>query len=99
MTLREIWNRMTFRGRRARLERDLSREMEAHLDLLARDFEAAGLAPAEARAAAHRRLGNTTSFREGSREFWGFPAVETVMQDVRYALRGLRRARRALPPR
>jgi predicted permease len=92
VTLREIWRRLEFWSRRARLERDLAREMESHLDLLARDLEQSGLSPDEARAAARRQLGNVTSLRERSRDYWGFPAFETISQDVRYTLRGLRRA-------
>ncbi len=92
MKINEIWNRLAFWSRRERLDRELAAELEAHVDLLARDFEQDGMAPADARAAARRRLGNVSGLREGSRDYWGFPAVEMVIQDVRYALRGLRRA-------
>ncbi|HEY2849112.1 MAG TPA: ABC transporter permease [Gemmatimonadaceae bacterium] len=92
MKLNEIWNRLAFWSRRERLDRELAAELEAHIDLLARDCENEGMSPADARAAARRRLGNVSGLREGSRDYWGFPAIEMVLQDVRYALRGLRRA-------
>ena len=92
MKLNEIWNRLAFWSRRARLDRELASELDAHIELLARDFEREGMPPADALAAARRRIGNVSGLREGSRDYWGFPAVEMVMQDVRYALRGLRRA-------
>ena len=92
MKINEIWNRLAFWSRRERLDRELAAELEAHVDLLTRDFEQEGMSPADARAAARRRLGNVSGLREGSRDYWGFPAIETVLQDVRYALRGLRRA-------
>src|SRR6478672_4760800 len=45
----------------------------------------------EARAAARRRIGNPLRLREQSREPWTFPTVETFAQDVRHALRLMRR--------
>src|SRR5947209_12438550 len=45
----------------------------------------------EARAAARRRLGNPLRLREQSREPWTFATVETFAQDVRHALRLIRR--------
>ncbi|HEY9225738.1 MAG TPA: ADOP family duplicated permease, partial [Gemmatimonadaceae bacterium] len=52
----------------------------------------AGMSPDNALAAARRQVGNTTHLREQSRDAWGFPAVDIVLRDVRYALRGLARA-------
>ncbi len=92
MRLNEVWHRVTFWSRRDRLDRELATELQAHIELLARDFEQEGMSPVEAHAAARRRMGNVSGLREGSRDYWGFPAVEMVLQDVRYALRGLRRA-------
>ena len=45
----------------------------------------------EARAAARRRIGNPLRLREQSREPWIFATVETFAQDVRHALRLMRR--------
>ncbi|MGH7469573.1 MAG: ABC transporter permease [Longimicrobiales bacterium] len=45
----------------------------------------------EARVAARRRIGNPLRLREQSREPWTFPKVETFAQDVRHALRLMRR--------
>src|SRR5262245_45755452 len=45
----------------------------------------------EARAVARRRLGNPLRLREQSREPWTFPTLETFVQDVRHALRLMRR--------
>ena len=92
MTPRELVLRLVAWFRRDRLDADLSNELDAHADLLARDFEQEGMTPDEARAAARRQLGNTTRHRESSREAWGFPSVESLVQDVRYAVRGLRLA-------
>src|SRR5262245_8068877 len=45
----------------------------------------------EARAAARRRIGNPLRLREQAREPWTFTTVETLAQDVRHALRLMRR--------
>jgi len=89
MTPREVILRLAAWFRRDRLARELSAELEAHAELLARDFEHEGLTPTQARTAARRQLGNTTALRESSRDAWGFPAIDSVLQDLRYAFRGL----------
>src|SRR6187397_1805111 len=53
--------------------------------------DADGMSADEARAAARRRVGNPLRLREQSRETWTFAAVETFVQDVRHALRLMRR--------
>src|SRR4029434_5464426 len=53
--------------------------------------DADGLSGDEARAAARRRLGNPLRLREQSREPWTFATVETFAQDLRHALRLMRR--------
>ncbi|MGH7559869.1 MAG: ADOP family duplicated permease [Gemmatimonadales bacterium] len=92
MTLREIMGRLRAWIGRRRLEDQLSSELQAHLDALVRDLEAEGLPPAEALATARRRLGNLTALKEASRDAWGFPALDTVLRDLRYAVRGLARS-------
>jgi putative ABC transport system permease protein len=89
MTPREIVLRLVAWFRRGSLSADLSAELEAHAEFLARDLEQEGMSPDEARAAARRQLGNTTLHRESSRDAWGFPALESIAQDLRYAIRGL----------
>ena len=46
----------------------------------------------EARYAARRAFRNTTLIKEQTREAWGWTAFERLGQDVRYALRQLRRS-------
>jgi predicted permease len=74
------------------LDQDLSDEMQAHLELMTADNMERGLSPEEARAAARRHFGNVTRIQENTREAWQFPKLETVAQDVRYGLRGIRKA-------
>ena len=59
-----------FRGEHA--ERELAREIEAHLALLQDSFERRGLAPAEARLAARRAYGGVEQAKELHREARSF---------------------------
>ncbi|HEX7939079.1 MAG TPA: ABC transporter permease, partial [Gemmatimonadaceae bacterium] len=92
MTIREMLGRLLAWRQRAQLDRELAAELDAHVDLLARDLEHGGMSPADARIAARRQVGNVTAHREQSRDAWGFPRLEAVAQDLRYAVRGLRRS-------
>ena len=77
--------------RRAR-DADLQRELSEHLDLEAEEQQAAGLSPQQAAYAAHRALGNTLKIEEDVRAAWGLHWLETFAQDIRFALRMLRKS-------
>ncbi len=76
-------------GRR-KFRRDLDEEMAFHRAEVEKEFVAAGMPAEAARYAAIRRLGNATRLKEESHEVVGFRA-ETVFQDLRFAMRQLRR--------
>lgn len=78
--------------RRQSRERDLEREIRAHLELEAEDQQDTGLAPEAARYAAHRALGNTVLVKEEVREMWGWVWLDRFLQDVRYAFRTMRKS-------
>src|SRR5579863_8680847 len=78
--------------RRQARDADLERELRDHLELEADEHRAAGLPPQQAAYAAHRALGNTLKIEEDVRATWGFQWLETLVQDVRYGLRQLRRS-------
>ena len=89
--LGQAWRRLMFFFRRGRLQRDLQEEMREHLRMKANDLTAAGAPPEEARNTARRGFGNPLLLREKSRDAWGLMWLEILLQDVRYALRQLRR--------
>ena len=61
--------------------------METHLAFLAADLERSGMSPAEARAEARRRFGGVTQIRERYRDQGRVALVDSLRQDVAYALR------------
>ncbi len=77
---------------RSRRERELDDEVRHHLELQIEDNVRAGMSPTEARHAALRSFGGVAPMMEEYRERSAFTAVETMVQDVRYALRTLRRS-------
>jgi predicted permease len=77
--------------KRAELDHDLDDELETHLDLLVEENMRRGLSSEEARREARLRLGNVTSLREQHRETRGLPFIDTLLQDLRYTFRILRR--------
>src|SRR5271155_3430558 len=74
--------------RRSRFDKELDEEMCFHREQVERTFIAEGMEPEAARYAAMRQFGNATRVKEKSYEVVGF-RFESVMQDVRYALRQL----------
>ncbi len=78
---------------RRRLEREADQEIEAHLDLLTARYIRAGMSPADARRTARAKFGGVTQIKESLREQAGFAMIESIVHDVRYAVRGLFRAR------
>jgi predicted permease len=87
----QLWRRLRFYLRRDQFDRGLAEEMQFHLELKAEENVRAGMAPAEALAAARRQFGNQTLLREVSREMWGVRSIETLFQDLRFGVRMLRK--------
>jgi macrolide transport system ATP-binding/permease protein len=77
-------------GRR-QIDQDFAQELDAHVSLLIEENIRHGMTPEEAGRAARMRLGGVTQLREIHRELQGLPWLETLAQDIRYALRMLRR--------
>src|ERR1700744_6401050 len=76
--------------RRNRFRSELDEEMEFHRAQVEREFVDNGMTPQEAYYAAKRQFGNATRLREKSEEVVGF-RMETVIQDLGFALRQLRK--------
>ncbi len=70
----------------------LQTEIKFHLDALTAENIAAGMPPEEARRAAMRVFGNATIANEQTQETWGWTWLERLSQDLRFAVRQIRRA-------
>jgi putative ABC transport system permease protein len=77
--------------RRTRREGELEEEIGGHLAMAVRERIERGEDRAEAEANARREFGNATLVKEVTREMWGWRWLETLLQEVGYALRQLRR--------
>ncbi len=71
---------------------ELKREIQTHLDLEAEERVADGMSEADAQYAARRAFGNVTRTQEDVRAVWTRRWIDEIVQDVRYALRTLRKA-------
>jgi len=87
-----LFRKLMWWVQRRRKEDELREELQFHLEEEADDRRADGLPEDEARWAARRDLGNVTMLREDTRTLWTWTLVEQFAQDVRYALRTLRRS-------
>jgi putative ABC transport system permease protein len=74
-----------------RREEELDEEVQAHLRMAAQERMEQGETAEQARASAVREFGNVTLVKETTRDMWGFRWLETLLQDLRYGLRQLRR--------
>ena len=74
---------------RRRKDAELREELQFHLAQEIDERQAEGLSADEAAWAARRDLGNATLLREDARSLWSWLLLEQLMQDVRYAIRGM----------
>lgn len=83
--LQSLWSAL-------RRKEDLSQELKSHLQMATADRIARGESPAEARRAATREFGNVPLIADVTRERWGWLRLEHLLQDLRSALRQMRRS-------
>jgi len=74
------------------LDEELDEELRAHIDLAVEENLKRGMSEAEARRGAMREFGGVTQTKEAYRTQQGVPFLESLAQDVRYALRQLRKS-------
>jgi predicted permease len=75
-----------------RLGQELDEELRSHLEMRAQDNMAAGMNSEEARYEARRRFGNVSLMKEDTREMDIVKFLETLAQNLRYAVRMLQRS-------
>jgi predicted permease len=90
-TVRAWWHRLGGFLRPRAGEQEFAAELQSHIDLHTADNVRAGMRPDEARRMALVKLGSPASVSEAHRERRGLPALDSLLQDVRKALRSLAR--------
>jgi putative ABC transport system permease protein len=83
LRMRALW-------KRKQLDRDLDDELAFHL-AMREEKNRAATAGDEARYVARRQFGNITQMHDRTREQWTFSSLEALWQDIRFAVRGLRK--------
>jgi putative ABC transport system permease protein len=74
-----------------RREDDLDAELRAHIEALVDAKIKQGMSLDDARAAANREFGGIEQTKEAYRDQRALPAIETVLQDAKFTLRGFKR--------
>jgi putative ABC transport system permease protein len=85
------WDWARWFRRRDANDAALDEEIRMHLQMAEADRVARGESPEQAHNAARREFGNVGHIKEVTRESWGGLWLERLAQDVRYAVRSLRR--------
>ncbi|HKF52071.1 MAG TPA: ABC transporter permease [Candidatus Acidoferrales bacterium] len=78
--------------RRKQWDTERAQELSAYLETETADNIQRGMSPEEAKRVAHLKLGNVARIREEIYKMNSLGFLETTLQDIRYALRGFRRA-------
>ena len=90
-TLRELLARLASFFRKQARDEDFDQEMAAHLEFAVQENLRRGLPLDEARRRALLEIGGMSQARELHRESRGLPLLDTVIQDLQYAGRTLKR--------
>jgi putative ABC transport system permease protein len=90
MTPREWVHRLWGTLRKARTDRDLEDELNAHLELAADEERRRGNSDSRAVRTVRRRVGAVAQAMEAQRDQRGLTWLEDVVRDVRFACRTLR---------
>ena len=84
---RILRHRLTALFQRTRVDEELQRELDLHLDQLIREHKAAGMSEHDAALAARREFGSVEWTKEECRDMRRISFVGDLLKDVRYAAR------------
>lgn len=90
--LRRTWNRLLGSLVGQRRDSDLAEELDAHIQLLTDENIRRGLPFEEAYRRARLQFGGVEATKERYRDQRGLPALDAIGQDLRYALRAIRKS-------
>jgi putative ABC transport system permease protein len=90
--IRAFFSRLARLVRRDRAHASIDEELQCHLEMEIAENLRQGLSPEEARRRALIALGGLQQTKEEYRETWALRWLGTLAQDLRYAVRGVRRS-------
>jgi putative ABC transport system permease protein len=90
--LRSISNRLRNLFRKDAVERETDQELRFHLEREITQRISSGVSPEEARRSSLLEFGGVEQFKEDCREARGVHRIETLLADLHYGLRSLRRS-------
>jgi putative ABC transport system permease protein len=88
---RTIWLKLRSLGQLRTVKQEIDEELRFHIEQRMAENIAAGMSPEDAAREARKRFGNLQTVREQCRERRGANFGEVIFQDVRFALRMLRK--------
>ena len=86
-----LWDRLLSLFRRRRLDAELDRDIQEHIELAIEENLRRGMTAEDATAAARRSFGNVAQMKENYRQERGLPWLDTIVRDIRLTFRSLRR--------
>lgn len=90
-TLRALWKRLRGAFGSAQADNEFAAELDSHLQMHIEDNVRAGMTPEQARRDAMLKLGGVEQTKQAYRERSTLPLVENLLQDLRFAMRQLRK--------
>ncbi len=92
MLFADVRYRLRVFFRRNLVEQELTAELEHHVAMQAARYEQMGADPEAARRRARLDLGGTEQVKERTRDVHGTSTIDSIMRDLRYAVRSLLRS-------
>lgn len=86
------YSRLRYAFSSRQVDSDIAEELQTHIDALAESLQGNGLSEREALRQARLRFGNLTRTGEQTREYKVGAFAESVLHDLRYALRSMKKA-------
>ena len=90
--LKSVSNRLQSLFRKSAVEQETVQELQFHLERQIATGIAAGLSPEEARRTGLLDFGGVEQFKEACREARGVNRIESLLADLRYGFRTLRKS-------
>jgi predicted permease len=90
--LHEFLGRAKSLFRKRRMSHDMAEELAFHQTLLRDKLLREGVPPSQVNATVRRTFGNPSRWHERLRELWQFQSIESLMRDIRFSIRLLKKS-------